>query len=44
VIAGILVQHDSESGRGTDALVAIQQAAAIVKAHDLAGYEIKRRS
>ena len=43
VIAGVLVQHVSESGRGADALLAIKQAEAIVKALDVAGYEIKRR-
>jgi hypothetical protein len=43
VIAGALVQRGNENGRAPDALVAIQQAAAIVRALDLAGYEIKRR-
>jgi hypothetical protein len=43
VIAGALVQQGNEYGRPADALLAIQQAAAIVKALDLAGYEIKRR-
>jgi hypothetical protein len=43
VIAGVLVEHGSESGRSADALLAIQQAEAIVKALDLAGYEIRRR-
>jgi hypothetical protein len=43
VIAGALVEHGTENGRAPDALVAIQQAEAIVKALDLAGYEIKLR-
>jgi hypothetical protein len=43
VIAGALVEHGTENGRAPDALVAIQQAEAIVKALDLAGYEIKPR-
>jgi hypothetical protein len=43
VIAGTLVGHGSETGRPPDALLAIKQAEAIVKALDLAGYEIKPR-
>jgi hypothetical protein len=43
VIAGVLVGHGNENGRAADALLAIQQAAAIVKALDVAGYEIRRR-
>jgi hypothetical protein len=43
VIAGVLVEHARENERAPDALLAIQQAAAIVKALDVAGYEIKRR-
>jgi hypothetical protein len=44
VIAGAIVENVGESGRGVDALVAIKQAEAIVRALELAGYEIKRRS
>jgi hypothetical protein len=43
VIAGVLVEHANENERAPDALLAIQQAAAIVKALEVAGYEIKRR-
>jgi hypothetical protein len=43
VIAGVLVGRGNENGRAADALLAIQQAAAIVKALDVAGYEIRRR-
>jgi hypothetical protein len=43
VIASALVEHASESGRSIDALFAIKQAEAIVKALEVAGYEIKRR-
>jgi hypothetical protein len=43
VIAGVLVGRGNEHGRAPDALVAIQQAEAIVKGLELAGYEIKRR-
>jgi hypothetical protein len=43
VIAGAVVQQVEESGRTIDALSAMRQAEAIVKALDLAGYEIKRR-
>jgi hypothetical protein len=43
VIAGVLVGRGNENGRAADALLAIQQAAAIVRALELAGYEIKRR-
>ena len=43
VIAGVLVARGNENGRAADALAAIQQAAEIVKALDLAGYEIKRK-
>jgi hypothetical protein len=42
VIASALVEHVGESGRGIDALFAIGQAEAIVKALERAGYEIKR--
>jgi hypothetical protein len=44
VIASALVEHVSESGRSVDALIAMRQAEAIVKALELAGYEIKRRT
>jgi len=44
VIASALAEHVSESGRSVDALIAIRQAEAIVKALELAGYEIKRRT
>jgi hypothetical protein len=43
VIAGALAEQVGDSGRTFDALLAIQQAAAIVKALELAGYELKRR-
>jgi hypothetical protein len=42
VIAGALVEHGDPSGRGFDALFAMRQAEAIVKALKIAGYEIKR--
>jgi hypothetical protein len=41
VIAGALTEHVNESGQSVDALVAIRQAEAIVKALERAGYEIK---
>jgi hypothetical protein len=44
VIAGAIVDNVGESGRGIDALLAIRQAEAIVKALKVAGYEIKRRN
>ena len=44
VIAGALAEHVSESGQSVDALVAIRQAEAIVKALERAGYEIKCRT
>jgi hypothetical protein len=44
VIASALADHVSDSGQSVDALVAMRQAEAIVKALDLAGYEIKRRA
>jgi hypothetical protein len=43
VIAGVLLGHGNGHGRAPDALLAIQQAAVIVKALEVAGYEIKRR-
>jgi hypothetical protein len=44
VIASALGEHASESGQSVDALAAIRQAEAIVKALELAGYEIKPRA
>jgi hypothetical protein len=44
VIAGAIVDNVGESGRGIDALLAIRQAEAIVRALELNGYEIKRRN
>jgi hypothetical protein len=44
VIAGAIAENVSESGQSVDALVAIRQAEAIVKALERAGYEIKRRT
>jgi hypothetical protein len=44
VIVTALVEHCETSGRGVDALFAMRQAEAIVKALEHAGYEIKRRS
>ena len=43
-IAPILAEHAAESGRSVDALFAIRQAEAIVRALELAGYEIKSRT
>jgi hypothetical protein len=43
VIAGALVEFGNGSGRTFDALFAMRQAEAIVKALELAGYEIKRQ-
>ena len=40
-IAGALAEHANESGQSVDALDAIRQAEAIVKALERAGYEIK---
>jgi hypothetical protein len=44
VIAGAIADYISESGQTVDALVAMRQAEAIVKALELAGYEIKLRT
>jgi hypothetical protein len=44
VIAGALADYVNESGQSDDALVAIRQAEWIVKALEVAGYEIKRRT
>ena len=43
VIASALADHVSESGQNVDALVAMRQAEAIVRALEVAGYEIKPR-
>jgi hypothetical protein len=42
VIAGAVVESYDASGRAVDALLAIRQAEAIVRALAVAGYEIKR--
>jgi hypothetical protein len=45
VIATVLAeQGEEESGRGLDALFAMRQAEAIVRALEHAGYEIRRRT
>ena len=44
VIASALAEQVSESGQSVDALVAIRRAEAIIKALELAGYEIKPRT
>jgi hypothetical protein len=44
VIAIALMEHDEINGRGPDALFAMRQAEAIVKALGHAGYQISRRS
>jgi hypothetical protein len=44
VIANVLIEHGEIGGRGLDALLAMRQAEAIVKALEHAGYEISRRS
>jgi hypothetical protein len=43
VIANAIVEHTESSGRGLDALFALRQAEAIVKALEHAGYQIRRR-
>ena len=43
-IASAIADYVSESGQNVDALVAMRQAEAIVKALESAGYEIKRRT
>ena len=43
MIADALARDKEASGRGADAIVAMHQAEAVVKALELAGYEIKRR-
>jgi hypothetical protein len=44
VIAIALMEHDETNGRGADALFAMRQAEAIVKALAHVDYEIRRRS
>jgi hypothetical protein len=44
VIASSLADQVGETGRSIDALFAMRQAEAIVKALEVAGYEIKRRN
>jgi hypothetical protein len=44
VIAEALIEHGETSGRRSDALFAMRQAEAIVRALGHAGYEIRRRS
>jgi hypothetical protein len=44
VIASALAEHVIDSGRSIDALIAIRQAEVVVKALELAGYEIKPRT
>jgi hypothetical protein len=44
VIAEAIIEHgENTGGRGFDALFAMREAEAIVKALDVAGYEIVRR-
>jgi hypothetical protein len=42
VIAGAIVESYDASGRAIDALLAMRQAEAIVRALAVAGYDIKR--
>jgi hypothetical protein len=44
VIVGALMGHSEDGDRGFDALLAMRQAEAIVKALKIGGYEIKRGS
>jgi hypothetical protein len=44
VIASALVERGEARGQSFDALFAMRQAEAIVKALEIAGYEIKRQS
>jgi hypothetical protein len=44
VIANALVENGEEAGRAFDALFAMRQAEAVVRALEFAGYEINRRS
>jgi hypothetical protein len=43
VIAEAIIDHGEDSGRPFDALSAMRQAEAIVKALTIAGYEITRQ-
>jgi hypothetical protein len=43
VIANVVAEQGEGSGRGLDALFAMRQAEAIVKALEHEGYEIRRR-
>lgn len=43
VIARVLAEDGEIGGRAFDALAAMRQAVAVVRALDLAGYEIRRR-
>ena len=43
VIVSALSDHVGKSGQNVDALVAMRQAEAIVRALEVAGYEIKPR-
>ncbi len=43
VIAAALAQYNDATGRGADAIVAMNQAQVAVKALELAGYEIRKR-
>jgi hypothetical protein len=43
VIAEAIMEHSEIIGRAADALFAMREAAAIVKALEHAGYQIKRR-
>jgi hypothetical protein len=42
VIAGAIVESHEASGRAVDALLAMRQAEAIVRALAIAGFEIRR--
>jgi hypothetical protein len=44
VITTVLAEHGEIGGRPFDALSAMRQAEAIVRALDLAGYEIRRKA
>ena len=43
VIAAAIAEHHEASGRGLDALFAMQTAEVVARALAVAGYEIKRR-
>jgi hypothetical protein len=43
IIAEALIEHGEDSGRPMDALFAMRQAEAVVKALEHAGYQIRRR-